>query len=493
MDAGDKYEMRKLIMSKRTLAEYSGEERHKTQLYCREDVLALEALLPKMKLHNLFFALHRGRYGPAVARMQATGVPIDVPLYRSLFENREELKRDLIDEVDIHFGIHVEGRRRISLFEQWLLEHGLRDSWPRTATGLPAFDEDSFEEQIALHPELPQLRLLRELDATLQQMELGDLPIGEDGRHRFSVHPFRAITGRNAPTGGKDLAGQPLPFIFSAAKWMRGLIKPPPGYGVAYLDFAAEEVAIAAALSHDARLAEHYSSGDPYWRFAVAAGLDSRGDRVTIRALVKVLFLAIGYGMGPPALARKAGISLAEARELLAMHTATYPDFARWRENVVDWAYLRGYLRTSFGWQRIGCADVAVKRHQKRLLSPQEEARRWGRGVPPTELMNWPVQSAGADLMRIVCIAATKAGIELAAPVHDGFLIVAPLDRLDHDADGMATLMRRSSEVVARGLTIRAETKLVRSPDRYMDEKGEAMWNRIMGLYKAKIRNAVVS
>jgi hypothetical protein len=40
--------------------------------------------------------------------------------------------------------------------------------------------------------------------------------------------------------------------------------------------------------------------------------------------------------------------------------------------------------------------------------------------------MNWPIQSAGADLMRIVCIAATEAGIELVAPVHDGFLIVAP-------------------------------------------------------------------
>ena len=38
------------------------------------------------------------------------------------------------------------------------------------------------------------------------------------------------------------------------------------------------------------------------------------------------------------------------------------------------------------------------------------------------ELMNWPIQSAGADLMRLLtAIAATEAGIELAAPVHDGF------------------------------------------------------------------------
>jgi DNA polymerase I len=491
MDAGDKDEMRKLIMSKRTLAEYSGEERIRTQAYCREDVLALEALLPKMKLHNLSFALHRGRYGPAVARMQAAGVPIDVPLHRSLFENREGLKRDLIDEVDIQFGIYVDGQRKTSLFEQWLREHGLYSSWPRTPTGLPVSDGDSLEEQIMLHPELPQLRLLHELDATLQQMELGDLPIGEDGRHRFSVHPFRTITGRNAPTGGKDLSGQALPFIFGAAKWMRGLIKPSPGYGFAYLDYAAQEVAIAAALSHDARLAEHYSSGDPYWRFAVATGLDSRGDYVTVRALVKVLFLAIGYGMGPRGLAAKAGVSLAEAKELLALHAATYPDFTRWRENVVDWGYLHGELCTSFGWRRVGCADVATKRHQKKPLSPQEEAKRWGRGVPPTELMNWPIQSAGADMMRIACIASTEAGIGLIVPVHDGFLIEAPLDRLAHDIDRFESIMRQSSEIVTRGLTIRVETKPVLYPDRYMDKDGKAMWDRIIGMHEKKIRKAV--
>jgi DNA polymerase I-like protein with 3'-5' exonuclease and polymerase domains len=206
---------------------------------------------------------------------------------------------------------------------------------------------------------------------------------------------------------------------------------------------------------------------------------------------VKVLFLAIGYGMGPVALAMKAGISLAEARELLAMHAATYPDFTRWRGNTVDWAYLHGWLRTSFGWQRIGCADVAAKRNQKQLLSPREELKRWGRGVPPTELMNWPIQSAGADLTRIVCIAATEAEVELVAPVHDGFLIVSPLGRLEHDIDRMDRLMRRSSEIVTRGLTIRVETKSVRYPDRYMDEKGEAMWNRVMGLYGKRIRKAV--
>ena len=64
--------------------------------------------------------------------------------------------------------------------------------------------------------------------------------------------PFQAITGRNLPSASK--------FIFGPARWLRGFIKPPEGFGLAYLDFKAEEVAIAAAMSGDARLAEHYTS-----------------------------------------------------------------------------------------------------------------------------------------------------------------------------------------------------------------------------------------
>jgi hypothetical protein len=485
MADGNKHAMRELIMGKRSLTEYSADERRATQAYCREDVVALEALLPKMAIDNLRFALWRGRYATAVAKMQEAGIPIDVPLFHWLVESWDDLRRDLITDVDARLGFvgTYQGiHRSYALIDRWLEEIGLRDSWPRTPSGLPALDDEVLEEQEALHPDKPAIHLFRELQATLNQMKITDLAVGADGRHRVSLHPFRTITGRNAPTGS----------IFGPAKWMRGLIRPPPGFGLAYLDFAAEEVAIAAALSHDARLAEHYQSDDIYWRFAVAVGLDSRGDRKTVRALVKVLFLAIGYGMGPPTLARRAGITMAEAKELLALHATMYPHFTRWRSEIVDAAYLHGWLRTSCGWRRIGCGDIATRRKGKAgIIDPRNEQRGWGRGVPYTELMNWPIQSAGADLMRIVCIAGTEAGIDLIMPVHDGFLILAPLDRLEHDIACFESQMKRGSEVITRGLTMKVDVKRVAFPDRYMDDRGQAMWDRIMALREAKIRKAV--
>ena len=88
---------------------------------------------------------------------------------------------------------------------------------------------------------------------------------------------------------------------------------------------------------------------------------------------MKMLFLAIGYGMQAPSLARKSGKTLAEAKELLQLHASTYPDFTRWREEIVDRARLNGWLSTNFGWRRRGCENA-----------------------PATELMNWPIQSAGS-------------------------------------------------------------------------------------------------
>jgi hypothetical protein len=79
-------------------------------------------------------------------------------------------------------------------------------------------------------------------------------------------------------------------------------------------------------------LADHYATGDVYWRFAVTTGLGAPAatglGRKAIRDLVKVLFLAISYGMQALSLARKSGKTLAEAKELLQLHVSTYPDFS---------------------------------------------------------------------------------------------------------------------------------------------------------------------
>jgi DNA polymerase-1 len=50
------------------------------------------------------------------------------------------------------------------------------------------------------------------------------------------------------------------------------LIQPPPGCGIAYIDWQQQEFGIAAALSGDPLMLAAYRSGDPYLKVARQSG-----------------------------------------------------------------------------------------------------------------------------------------------------------------------------------------------------------------------------
>jgi DNA polymerase-1 len=111
--------------------------------------------------------------------------------------------------------------------------------------------------------------------------------------------------------------------------------------------------------------------------------------------------------------------------------------------------------------------------------------RRIGRKPNVRSIMNFPMQSGGAEMMRIAAIAATEAGLEVCAPVHDAFLIAAPLERLDSDVATMRALMSQAGQAVTGGLDVRTDAEVIRWPDRFMDKRGAAMWDRIVGMLPA--------
>jgi DNA polymerase-1 len=395
-------------------------------------------------------ALLRGRHSAAVAHQQHVGVPFDAPLHQRLVRNWEPLKQCLVHEIDGDFGVYDGITFKADRLAAWAAANNI--AWPRLASGRLALDDDTFKQQ-ALR--FPQVQPLRELRATLGKLRLSGLTVGTDGRNRYSIWPFSAKTGRNQPSNTES--------IFGPAKWMRGLIRPAEGYGLAYVDYAAQETGIAAKLSGDERMIGAYASGDPYLAFAKMAGLAPADATIAshpvARAQAKQAMLAVNYGMGERSLADRVGVSLMEARELLRLHRLTFPRFWRWIGDVVARAMITSELRTVFGWKL-----------------------RVGRDPNPRSIANFPMQANGAEMLRIAAIAATEAGIEVCAPVHDAFLIAAPLGRLDEDVAKMREMMTRAGNVVTGGLDIRTEAKVVRWPDRYMADGGQPMWDRVMRL-----------
>ena len=94
IESAEKETMRALAMRG---GSYDSDERLALLDYCQTDVDALSKLLPMM-LPAIDFprALLRGRYMTAVARMENTGIPIDVDTLASFRRHWDAIKDDLI-------------------------------------------------------------------------------------------------------------------------------------------------------------------------------------------------------------------------------------------------------------------------------------------------------------------------------------------------------------------------------------------------------------
>ena len=448
IDPGHKETMRDLVM---TRSEWSLSEQQEILDYCASDVIAVEALLRSMEPDlDWDRALLRGRYMTAVARMERVGIPIDVPRYQQLSRYWQAIRGRLIAEVDRDYGVYEGHTFKQQRFSNWLEKQGIE--WPRLPSGRLRLDDDTFKAQAKRWKVIGPLRILRQ---SLSDLRLNELQVGRDGRNRTLLSPFRAITGRNQPSNSK--------FVFGPSRWIRGLIKPSEGYALAYIDFSSQEIAIAAALSGDRLLMDAYSGGDPYMAFAIQAKLvppDATAEsHKAVRDRCKEVVLGVNYGMGASTMAERAGISTTEALELLRAHRATYSVFWEWNDKAVHSGMLNNEMLTVFGWKR------RMKANDK-----------------PMSLMNFPMQANGAEMMRIAAIAATEAGIEVCAPVHDAFLIMAPEAEIDEKVAQMQQLMSKAGEAVTGGFPVRTTANVIRYPGRFVDERGDEMWRLICNL-----------
>jgi hypothetical protein len=68
------------------------------------------------------------------------------------------------------------------------------------------------------------------------------------------------------------------------------------------------------------------------------------------------------------------------------------------------------------------------------------------------------------------------------APVHDALLVEGPADRIEEVVAQTQAAMREASVAVLDGFPLRTEAKIVRYPERYMDERGQQMWDTVQEL-----------
>jgi hypothetical protein len=464
MGVDEKDSMRALAMRG---APFTEEEKKELLVYCEDDVEATErlffhvwrkAFLGETKTFKR--ALWRGRYLGAVAVMRAVGVPLNTAILRLLVTHWEALRLSLIDKYGSRYGIYVDGSFNHRLFRELLDRLGLISIWPRTVSGRLATDDETFSEMVRLHPALENLKKLRYI---LSKLRLIDLEVGSDGRNRVYLAPFRTKTSRNAPSNSG--------FVFGPFAGLRNLIQPPRGMALAMCDWAAQEFGTAAALSGDAAMWEAYRTGDPHLAFAKSAGMaPSDATKKThgeIREVCKALNFGVLYGMTGPGLSKRTGLSLMSCEGLIERHRSQFPPFWRWANRNVDKALLGYPLTTKCGW--------TLQYPPMSLADARERTAQ-----------NFLVQANAAEMMRYAAILATESGISVCCPVHDAFLIEAPIREICDVEATMCRIMGDVSEIVL-GTGYRIEVrpdptekpKIFEWPTSYFEPRGLELFNTL--------------
>jgi DNA polymerase I len=404
--------------------------------------------------------LHWSNYSAkAVALIQARGMPIDVPLWNLVQENKLAVIEELRRQFDPSYGsddpiFNSDGEFSYARLERWLVDTGVL-YWPRLASGKLDIDSDAF----GMMSHIPGVAGIHALRDSIGFIVRARLPIGPDGRNRPSLFPFCTATGRNAH------ARSP----FNAHAGLRSFMLFPPETIGAYLDWRTQEVGIAAVASDDAALKAAYTGGDVYHALARLCGLTNdpnpvrwRNDHRDVRDRMKPLQLAINYGMGVPSLARGLNRHPLIASAIIERHRREYPRFWQWRENMVETAMLERKIESVFGWPL--------------RISTSPNIR---------TLYNFPMQSGGAEMLRLAAWRMCEAGIVPIMLIHDGILLEeTEPERIEHAKE----IMLQAGRDVCAGFEIGVDTdQLLKGGARYYDKRPMAkkMWATIMNTLRA--------
>lgn len=421
---------------------HTEQERAGLLAYCAEDGDALERLLPRMlPLINLHQAAARGRYMRSEAAIEHRGFPVDGDKLRTFVTRFDEIKMDLISEMNSKFRIWDEHG---TLKQELIGELVKRDSvaWPRTDTGLFSTKADRLEDLAKFHP---HLRDLCELITTVRAMPRFNIFVGEDDRNRYYGAPFATTTGRNAP--GADC-------LLLRPSWMRPcFIRPPVGRAIANIDLKAAEYGIAACLYQDPVMLECYAADYPYLASSIKMGLAPPDATVKSHGAIadqfKVANLAICYGQGGEALAENLGLPEIVGQRFHRLHRLTFPVFWKGVANNVEHAELRGYIETGGGW-RAHTREYCLER----------------------TLMNFPQQSTCGEILHIACALAYERGIYVVATLHDAVWIEADIAGIEAEVAKMRGIFAEASRIVLDGFELRTSAQITKYPNFYRDDKG---------------------
>jgi DNA polymerase-1 len=173
------------------------------------------------------------------------------------------------------------------------------------------------------------------------------------------------------------------------------------------------------------------------------------------RRQAKSINFGLLYGMGPFALSRQTGLTLAEAEDFVKHYFARFPGIRKYLDETKRLAAERGYVETLLGRRRYFplLAQAAPERtSQSAVLYARAER----------EAINAPVQGTAADIIKLAmlrlptALSSARLRARLLLQVHDELVLECPTSEVAAVANLTSTTMENAFQLdIPLGVEVR--------------------------------------
>ncbi len=377
-----------------------------------------------------------------IAEMEMAGIALDLEhlavFGRELETQLHRLEGAIHEQAGYVFNVNSTQQLSEALFGKLGLKPP--DKSRKTAAGKYSTAADVLEDMRGQHPVLDLILEQREL-AKLKSTYVDALPEEVNpatGRVHTSYNQAGAVTGRLASS---EPNLQNIPIRSELGRRVRRAFIAAPGHVLISADYSQIELRLAAHIAQDPTMIQAFLDGEDIHAATAAAVLGVPPAAVTKdqRRQAKTVNFGVLYGMGPFALSRQTGLTLAEAEDFVKSYFTRFPRVKDYVETTKRFAAEPGSVAPRLG-----------RRRYFPSLS-QEAGGREGamaRARAEREAINAPIQGTAADIVKKAMLALppalAAAGLRarLLLQVHDELVLECPTA----EAPATAEVVRRVME-----------------------------------------------
>ncbi|PPE06141.1 DNA polymerase I [Williamsoniiplasma lucivorax] len=175
-------------------------------------------------------------------------------------------------------------------------------------------------------------------------------------------------------------------------KQVRKIFITEPGKTFFSFDYSQIELRVLAQIAPEHQMLEIFKAHGDIHTEAAKNIFKVDASQVTpdMRRVAKVFNFGILYGLSDYGLANDLGISIPQAKEYINAYYESYPDLAKFKTAIVEFAKANNFVLT----------DSNRKRYISELKSPNHQVREFGKRIA----INMPIQGTAADILKVAMI-----------------------------------------------------------------------------------------